>query len=71
MLKKNNSAKIKDLRDVSRVLKKGKDKSSKMKFLRRVPKDNLIIVGIRDTSCKTDDKAIGGVLLFLSNSEMT
>ena len=31
----------------------------------------MIIVGIGDTSFKSDDKAVGGVLLFLSNSSMT
>ena len=69
--KKNNSDKIKYLRDVLRVLKKAKDRSSRMKFLRIGPKDDLIIVGIGDASFKTDDKRIGGVLLFLSNSSMT
>ena len=71
MSKKSNSAKIKDLRDVSRILKKAKSKSSKMKFSWIGPKDDLIVVGIRDASFKADDKVIGGVLLFLSNSNMT
>ena len=30
-----------------------------------------MIVGIGDASFKSDDKAIGGVLLFLTNKEMT
>ena len=34
MSKKNNSAKIKDLRNITRILKKAKERSSKMKFLR-------------------------------------
>ena len=42
-----------------------------MKFSRIGPKDDLIIVGIGDASFKIDDKAIGGVLLFLSISYMT
>jgi len=67
MSKKDKSAKIKDFRDISRILKKAKDKSSKMKFSRIGPKDDLIVVNIRDASFKVDDKAIGGVLLFLSN----
>ena len=48
-----------------------KDRSSKMIFSKIGPKEDLIIVGIGDTSFKTDDKAIGGVLLFLCNSSMT
>ena len=34
-------------------------------------KDNLIIVGIGDDSYKQDDKAIGGIFLFLANFSMT
>ena len=30
-----------------------------------------MVVGIGDASFKSDDKAIGGVLLFLTNEEMT
>ena len=71
MSKKNISAKIKDLRDISRVLKKLKEQSSKLKFSRIGPKEDLIIVRIRDTSFKLDDKAVGGVMLFLLNSSMT
>ena len=59
------------MRDVSRVLKKAKDRSSKMKFLRIGPKDDLIVVGIGYASFKSGDKVVGGVLLFLSNSNMT
>ena len=59
MSKKNNSAKIKDLRDISRLLKKAKERSSKMKFSRIGPKYDLIIVGIGDASFKSDDKAVG------------
>ena len=71
MSKKNNSAQIKDLRDISRVLKKAKERSSKMKFSKIAPKDDLMIVGVGDASFKLDDKAVGGVLLFLSNTSMT
>ena len=34
-------------------------------------KEDLIIVGIGDASFKQDDKAIGGVFLFLANSSMS
>ena len=33
--------------------------------------DHLVIVGIGDASYKQDDKAIGGVLIFLANSSLT
>ena len=42
-----------------------------MKFSRIGPKEDLIIVGIGDAFFISDDKAVGGVLLFLSNSSMT
>ena len=71
MSKKNNSAKIKDLKDISRVLKKVKERSSKLNFLRIGLKEGLVILGIGDASFKSDEKAVGGVLLFLSNSSMT
>ena len=59
MSKNNNSAQIKDLRDISRVLKKAKERSSKIKLFRIAPKDELMILGIGDASFKFDDKAVG------------
>ena len=72
MAKKNNSALIKDLRDNTRVVKKAKEHPSKIKFSKIAPKEDLMIVGIGDASFKSDDKAVvGGVLLFLTNENMT
>ena len=42
-----------------------------MKFSRIGPKEDLMIVGIGDTFFKSDDEAVGGVMLFLDNSSMT
>ena len=42
-----------------------------MKFSRIGPKEDLIIIGIGDASFKSEEKAVGGILLFLSNSTMT
>ena len=71
MSKMNRSAQIRDLRDVSRIVNKAKGRSSKVKFSRIGPKDDLIIVAIGDPSFKVDDKAVGGVFLFLAISSMT
>ena len=71
MSKKNNCAKISDLRSISRVLKKVRERESKIKFSKIAPRDNLIIVGIGDTYFKSEEKAVRGVLLFLANSTMT
>ena len=62
---KNNAATISDLRDFNRILKKVRGRDSKLKFERIGEREDLIIVGIGDTSFKTDDKAVGGVFLFL------
>ena len=67
MSKKNNSAQIKDLRDITRVINKAKECPSKIKFSKIAPKESLMVVGIKDASFKSDDKAIEGVLLFLAN----
>ena len=53
------------------MVKKAKERSSKMKFSKIAPKEELMIVGIGDASFKSDDKAVGGVLLFLTNENMT
>ena len=71
MSKNNNTAQIKDLRDITRVMEKAKEHSCKVKFSKIGPKENLMIIGIGDASFKSDDKAIGGVLLFLANESMT
>ena len=63
MSKKNNSAKISDLRNIPRVLKKVRERSSKLKFKRIESRDDLIVVGIGDTSFKSEDKAVGEFLL--------
>ena len=42
-----------------------------MKFTKIGPKEDLMIVGVGDASFKSDDKAVGGVMLFLTNSSMT
>ena len=71
MSKKNNLVKIKDLGDISQILKKAKEQSSKLKFSRIGPKEDLMIVRIGDASFKSYDKAIGVVMLFTTNSSMT
>ena len=70
MSKKNICANLSDLHGIWRVLKKVKERKSKIKFSKIAPKDDLLIVGIGDTSFKTDKKAVGGVLLFLAISAM-
>ena len=46
MSKKNTTAQIKDLRDITRVISKAKERSSKIKFSKIAPKESLMVVGI-------------------------
>ena len=48
-----------------------REKESKIKYGYHGDVDHLVIVGIGDASYKQDDKAIGGVLIFLANSSLT
>ena len=71
MSKKNTVATISDLKDVDRILKKVRERDSKLKYERIGEREDLIVVGIGDASFKTEEKAVGGVFLFLADSEMT
>ena len=71
MSKNSKEATISDLRDVNRILTKVRECKSRVKYEHIGDKDDLMIVGIGDASLKTGDKAIGGVILFLTNSSMT
>ena len=56
---------------MNRILKRLKERESRLMYKWTGDKEDLIIVGVRDASFKTDDKEIGGVFLFLANSSMT
>ena len=70
MSKKNQGATISDLRDINRVLKRVREKESKVKYGYLGDKD-LVIIGLRDASYKQDDKAVSGIILLLANSSLT
>ena len=71
MSKKNQGATISDLRDINRILKRVREKESKIKYGHLGDKDDLVIIGLGDTSDKQDDKAIRGVILLLAKSSFT
>ena len=48
-----------------------RERDSRLKYENIGDREDLIVIGIGDTSFKTEDKAIGGVFLFLANSSMT
>ena len=64
MSKNNKEGTISDLRDVNRILKKVRERESRIKYEHIGDMDDLMVVGIRDASLKTGDKAIGGDLFF-------
>ena len=71
MSKKNQGATVSDLKDINRVLKHVHEKESKKKYGHLGDKDDLVVIGLEVASYKQDDKAIGGVILLLSNSSLT
>ena len=70
MSKNSKEATISDLRDVNQILTKVRECESKVKYEHIRDKDNLMIVGIGDAFLKTGDKAVGGVILFFTNSSI-
>ena len=52
-------------------MKKVREKESRIKYGRIGAADDLVIVGLGDASYKQDEKAIGGIFLFLANSSLT
>ena len=70
MSKNSKEATISDLRDVKRILAKVREHESKEKYEHVGEKDDLMVVGIGNAELKSGDKAVGGVMLFLTNSAM-
>ena len=71
MSRKNNTAKFADLHKVNKVLKKVSSKDSEMYYGMIGKKEELQIVGISVASFKTDEKAVGGIILLLVNRDFT
>ena len=71
LARRNKCATISDLRYCNTVLKKVGEKESRICFAKIGKREDLKIIGISDTSYKSDDKSVGGVFLFLANDKMT
>ena len=67
--KRQKKATIKDLRDVNRVLKKVKDKESKVLFTRIGEKDELYVIGVSDASYHYDDRSVAGEIIMLGSKK--
>ena len=62
---------IADLKNITKVVKKAKERLSKLIYSKIAKKSNLIVIRIGDTSFNIDDKAVGGIILLLANMAMT
>ena len=71
LAKKNNSAAISDLRNINRIVEKVKKEENKIIYRKIGDRENLQVVGIVDASYKPDDKSIGGMIIALTNENMT
>ena len=65
--KKSNSATISDLRQINIFFEMVRSRESKIHYC---PIGEKEIVAVGDTSYKSDDKSVGGALLFLTNKSM-
>ena len=69
MAKRNNAATIADLRRVNFVMKKIKERPSRVVFSKIGIKEKLEVVGIGDASYKCDEKSIGGNMIFIKEAD--
>merc|ERR1712177_55452 len=71
LAKKNNNAVISDLRNVNRIVEKVKNEENKIIYRKIGDREALQVVGIVYASYKSDDKSIGGMMIILTNENMT
>ena len=71
MSQRNATAAIEDLYNVNRVLKKVELKESGVSYGHVGKKNDLRIFGIGDELFKTDENALGVIILLFTKKEMT
>ena len=69
LAKKQKKAVIKDLREVNRVLKKVREKESKVVFTKIGKKEELCVMGVSDASYHNDDRSVAGEMIMLGNKK--
>merc|ERR1712177_192543 len=69
--KKNNSATIADLRNINRIVEKVKKEKNKIIYKKLGNREDLQIIGIVDASYKVDKRSIAGMMIALTNKDMT
>ena len=60
---------IKDLREINRVLKKVREKESRVLFTKIGEKDELSVIGVNDASYHHDDKSVAAEFIMLGNQK--
>ncbi len=67
LAKRQKKAVIKDLREVNRVLKKVREKESKVVFTKIGEKEELCVMGVSDELYNHDDRSVAGEMVMLGN----
>ena len=69
LAKRQKKATIKDLREINRVLKKVREKKSKVVFTRIREKEELSVIGVNDASYHYDDRSVAGEMIMMGNQK--
>ena len=69
LAKRQKKATIKDLREINRVLKKVREKESRVLFTKIGKKNELSVIGVSDASYHHDDRSVAGKLIMLGNQK--
>ena len=67
LAKRQKKAVIKDLREINRVLKKVREKESRVLFTKIGEKNELCVMGVSDASYHQDDRSVAGEMIMLGN----
>ena len=67
LVKRQKKAVIKDLIEMNRVLKKVREKESRVLFTKIREKNELSVMGVSDASYHQDDRSVAGESIMLGN----
>ena len=67
--KRQKKATIKDFREINRMLKKIREKESRVLFTTIGKKDELSVIGVSDASYNHDDRSVAGEMIMLGNQK--
>ena len=69
LAKKQKKATVKDLREINRVLKKVREKDSRVIFTKIGNKKDLSVIGVSDASYHCDDRSVAGEVIMMGNKK--